>query len=61
MDNRPSWDDYYIDMLTAVSKRASCDRGKASAIIVMDKRQVSSGYVGAPSGMPSCDEIGHDI
>lgn len=58
---RPSWDDYFVGMLKAVSRRASCDRGMASAIIVKDKRILSCGYVGAPSGLPDCDKVGHDL
>ena len=56
---RPSWDEYYIDMLNAVSKRATCDRGKNSAIIVKNKRILTTGYVGSPSGLPHCDDVGH--
>ena len=57
--NRPSWDDYFIEMLDSISKRATCDRGYNSAIIVKDKRILSTGYVGSPVGLPHCDEVGH--
>ena len=57
----PDWDNYYLDMLDSISKRASCSRGKSSAIIVRDKRILSTGYVGAPTGLPSCNEIGHEL
>ena len=39
--------------------RSSCDRLHAGAILVKDKRIISSGYNGAPPGMPTCDEVGH--
>lgn len=58
---RPSWDRYFLDLCEAVSKRATCDRGKAGCVIVKDKRILSTGYVGAPSGQPHCDEEGHDM
>lgn len=58
---KPTWDEYYIKMLETVSLRASCDRGKSSAIIVRDNRILATGYVGSPSGLPSCDEVGHEL
>ncbi len=57
--SRISWDDYFIDLMETVSKRATCDRGRSGCIIVRDRRIVSTGYVGSPPGLPHCDEIGH--
>ena len=56
---RPSWDEYFIDMMDTVATRATCDRGKSGCIIVKDKRIISTGYVGSPPGLPHCDEVGH--
>ncbi|MBT3940459.1 cell division protein DedD [Candidatus Woesearchaeota archaeon] len=56
---RPSWDVYFLELCEAVAKRATCDRGKTSCIIVKDKRILATGYVGAPAGLPHCDEVGH--
>jgi len=56
---RPSWDEYFLDMLDAVGKRSTCDRGKSGSIIVKDKRIITTGYVGAPKGLPHCDDAGH--
>ena len=58
---RPSWDRYFLDLMHEVSKRATCDRGRAGALIVQDRRIVSTGYVGSPPGMDHCDEVGHDL
>jgi dCMP deaminase len=58
---RISWDEYFIACLDAAALRASCDRGKSGAIIVKDNRILATGYVGAPSGIPSCDEVGHQF
>ena len=58
-DGRPSWDEYFIGISREVAKRATCDRGRSGCIIVKGKRIISSGYVGAPSKMPHCDEVGH--
>lgn len=44
-----------------VSTRSTCDRKKVGAIIVKDRRILSTGYNGAPSGMPDCDVVGHEL
>lgn len=59
--SRPSWDDYFFEVMTAISKRATCNRGRSGCVIVKDKHIIAAGYVGAPSGMLSCDDIGHVI
>ena len=59
--NRPGWDRYFLDLCEAVSKRATCDRGRAGCVIVKNRRIMTTGYVGAPAGLPHCDEVGHDI
>ncbi len=56
---RPSWDDYFLDMVDMVGKRATCNRGRSGCIITKDKRIIATGYVGSPSGLPHCDEEGH--
>jgi len=59
--SRPDWDRYFLDLCEAVSRRATCDRGRAGCVIVKDKRIMTTGYVGAPAGLPHCDEAGHDL
>jgi dCMP deaminase len=56
---RPSWDEYFMGIVDAVAKRATCDRGRTAVVLVKDKRIISTGYVGSPMGAPHCDEIGH--
>ncbi|RKX65521.1 MAG: cell division protein DedD [Tenericutes bacterium] len=56
---RPSWDEYFLEVMHAVSKRANCDRARLGAVIVKDKRIITTGYNGAPAGLATCDEIGH--
>lgn len=58
---RPSWDEYFIEIMRSVSKRATCDRGRASSVFVKDKQILVTGYVGSPIGMPHCDEVGHQL
>ncbi len=58
---RPDWDEYFLQVMDTVAQRANCDRGRAASIIVKNKRIVATGYVGAPAGLPTCDEVGHLI
>ncbi len=56
---RPSWDDYFLEVANAISKRATCDRGRSGCVIARDRRILVTGYVGSPAGLPHCDEAGH--
>ncbi len=42
-----------------VARRSTCDRARVGAIIVKDRRILTTGYNGSPAGLPHCDEIGH--
>lgn len=55
---RPSWDEYFMNMVEIVKTRSTCLRRQVGAIIVKDKRMLASGYNGAPSGVRHCDEVG---
>ncbi len=61
MDKRPSWDDYFMEITRTVARRSTCDRGRSGALIVKNKRILTTGYVGAPAGLPHCDEVGHQL
>lgn len=56
---RPSWDEYFMSIAKLVGTRGTCDRGRSGAIIVKDKRIITTGYAGSPMGLPHCDEVGH--
>ncbi|MEE8413757.1 MAG: cytidine/deoxycytidylate deaminase family protein [Dehalococcoidales bacterium] len=58
---RPSWDDYFLELADAASKRATCGRGRSGCVIVRDKQVLVTGYVGSPTGLPHCDDVGHLI
>src|SRR3989338_8328282 len=55
---RPSWDEYFLEMADLVSKRATCLRRRVGAVLVRDKRILSTGYNGAPAGLDHCLDIG---
>ena len=59
--SRPSWDEYFLDLIRVIGSRATCDRGRSGCVIVKDKRILASGYVGSPIGVKHCDEIGHEM
>jgi len=56
--NRPSWDEYFLDIAQLVAKRSTCLRRKVGAVVVKDKRILTTGYNGAPSGLVHCENIG---
>ncbi len=56
---RPDWDTYFLEVMHALAKRATCDRGRTACVLVRDRQIICSGYVGSPPGMPHCDEVGH--
>jgi len=58
---RPSWDEYFLELSDIVASRATCDRGKSGCVLVKDKRVLATGYVGSPSGIAHCDDVGHLI
>ena len=59
---RPTWDDYFMSIAKIVATRSTCDRLRAGAVLVKNNRIISTGYNGAPPGMPHCDgEEGHKM
>jgi dCMP deaminase len=57
-DGRPDWDDYFLDIVGLVAKRATCLRRSVGAALVRDRRILATGYNGAPSGLRHCLSIG---
>lgn len=55
---RPSWDTYFMDIARRVASRSTCLRRSVGAVIVKDKRILSTGYNGAPSGLSHCLDTG---
>ncbi|AAM03590.1 TPA: cytidine deaminase [Methanosarcina acetivorans] len=57
MTERLSLDEYFLEIAFAVARRATCLRSNVGAVIMRDKRILSTGYNGAPSGLEHCLEI----
>ncbi|MBX6762684.1 MAG: cytidine/deoxycytidylate deaminase family protein [Rubrobacteraceae bacterium] len=55
---RPSWDEYFMRIAHEVATRSTCPRLAVGAVVVRDRRILTTGYNGSPSGMPHCDEVG---
>jgi len=55
---RISWDEYFLKIADTVAERSTCLRRKVGAILVIDKRILSTGYNGAPKNLAHCSEIG---
>lgn len=57
-DDRPSWEDYFMEIALLVAKRSTCIRRAVGAVVVKDKRLLCTGYNGAPTGIRHCNETG---
>ena len=55
---RPSWDEYFLKISMLVAERSTCKRHKVGAVIVKDKRILTTGYNGAAAGIKDCLELG---
>lgn len=55
---RPGWDTYFIDIARMVSLRSNCVKRRVAAVVVKDKRIISTGYNGTPRGVTNCNEGG---
>jgi len=56
MRERPSWDDYFMMITDDVASRSTCIRRQVGAIIVKNKRILTTGYNGVPTGISHCTE-----
>lgn len=55
---RPGWDVYFLDIARVVATRSNCLRRHVAAVIVKDRRIISTGYNGTPRGVANCCEGG---
>jgi dCMP deaminase len=57
-DCRPGWDQYFMSIARLASLRSTCLRRKVGAVLVKNRRVLSTGYNGAPRNLAHCLEIG---
>jgi dCMP deaminase len=57
-ERRPHWDEYFMNIAHAAATRANCIKRKVGAILVVDRRIISTGYNGTPRGTRNCNEGG---
>lgn len=50
-----------MEVCNAISKRATCDRGRSGCVIAKNRQLLVTGYVGSPQGLPHCDDVGHQM
>ncbi len=55
---RPSWDQYFMDITRLVATRSTCLRRQVGAILVKDRNILATGYNGVPSGISHCETVG---
>ena len=60
MSNMSKWDKRFMELTETVAKWSSCfqENRHVGAVIVKDKRVMTTGYNGAPAGERSCMEKG---
>ncbi len=55
---RPSWDEYFMSIARVVASRSNCVKRNVGAVVVSDRRIISTGYNGTPRGVRNCNEGG---
>ncbi|MDR1617147.1 MAG: cytidine/deoxycytidylate deaminase family protein [Syntrophomonadaceae bacterium] len=55
---RPSWDEYFMQVAKLVATRSTCLRRRVGAVLVRQERIISTGYNGSPRGIVHCEKTG---
>lgn len=58
MNNRPSWDEYFLEIARLVASRSTCLRRQVGAVLVKGKHILATGYNGTPAGISHCEQTG---
>ena len=63
MEHRPTWNEYFKEMIQVCAKRSTCKRLQVGCLLVKDNRIVAQGYNGYLPGCPHEQMIrdGHEI
>ena len=60
-EKRISWNEYFFQVASLIAQRSSCRKLSVGTVLVMDRQIIATGYNGAPAGMPTCLEMGHEL
>jgi dCMP deaminase len=55
---RPSWDDYFMQIAHVVAQRSTCLSRQVGCVLVRDRRILTTGYNGPPRGLAHCEDLG---
>ena len=55
---RPSWEEYFMEIARLVARRSTCLRRQVGAVVVKEKNILATGYNGTPSGITHCEVVG---
>jgi dCMP deaminase len=58
IDERPNWDEYFMEIAEVVRKRSTCLRRQVGAVIVRDRQILTTGYNGVPRKLKHCAQVG---
>lgn len=58
---RPTWDEYFIEIARVVSTRSTCLRRFYGAVIVRNNIIISTGFNGSPRGEANCIDTGRCV
>ena len=56
--NRPSWDEYFMELAVYASRRSTCPRKAVGAVIVRNNSVLATGYNGSVAGLEHCTDVG---
>ena len=55
---RPNWDEYFMMTAKLAGVMGTCLKRRVGSVVVKNKRIISTGFNGAPPGLPHCTEVG---
>ncbi|MFO7659920.1 MAG: cytidine deaminase, partial [Candidatus Cloacimonadaceae bacterium] len=58
MNDRPTWQKYFMEMAYLAAQRSTCLRRHVGAVLVRDNQILSTGYNGSPKNISHCSQTG---
>jgi len=58
MRERPSWEEYFMQIARVVATRSTCLRRNVGAVVVRNRQILATGYNGVPRDLAHCDVRG---